>query len=133
MMSIISNSDNEPYIIACKLGNMIQYLELIESKVTLVSNSLLLIIVVPLLLVGIMDAMTYIVSVSLNYTLKSAASGNRSKLLLLENDKYFKALKEFKIKSIHWSIKFFEDKQLDMTRNFHQMFISRLVKVRKED
>lgn len=133
MMSIISNSDNEPYIIACKLGNMIQYLELIESKVTLVSNSLLLIIVVPLLLVGIVDAMTYIVSVSLNYTLKSAASGNSSKLMLLENDKYFKALTEFKIKSIHWSIKFFEDKQLDMTRNFHQMFISRLVKVRKED
>ncbi|KRZ98833.1 uncharacterized protein AC631_05413 [Debaryomyces fabryi] len=79
-----------------------------------------------------MDAMTYIVSVSLNYTLKSARSGN-SKLILLENDKYLKALKEFKIKSIHWSIKFFEDKQMDMTRNFHQMFISRLVKVRKED
>mmetsp|Transcript_1098 Transcript_1098/g.1217 ORF Transcript_1098/g.1217 Transcript_1098/m.1217 type:complete len:113 (+) Transcript_1098:53-391(+) len=112
---------------------MIQYLELIESKVTLVSNSLLLIIVVPLLLVGIMDAMTYIISVSLNYTLKSARSGNSSKLILLENDKYLKALKEFKIKSIHWSIKFFEDKQMDMTRNFHQMFISRLVKVRKED
>lgn len=129
-MSIISNFVTEPYTIACKLGDMIQYLEFIESKVTLVSNSLLLIIVVPLLLVGIMDAMTYIVS--LNYTFKSATSRNSSKLML-ENDKYFKALKEFKIKSIHWSIKFFEDKQLDMTRNFHQLFMSRSVKVRKED
>lgn len=112
---------------------MIQYLELIESKVTLVSNSLILIIADPLLLVGIIDSMTYIISVSLKYTLNNTNSGSSSQLLLLENDKYFKALKEFKIKSIHWSMNFFEHKQMNITRNFQQFFISRLVKVQKED
>lgn len=112
---------------------MNQYLEFIESKVTLVSNTLLLLIMVPLLLVGIVDAMTYIVSVGLNYALKSTTGGNRSSLTLLENDKYYLALMDFKIKSIHWSVNFFENKQADMTRSFQQIFIFRLVKVRKED